>query len=342
MPDPRFHNNVGPFCVSEISSSIGCEILDTGSGDKIINDVGSLTEATSDQISFLDNKKYISAYETTKAGVVIVHPDLADRGPKSVIRLVTPSPYRAYALVAQKFYPTPPLTPGIHEKAFVHDTAIVGEGCQIDAGASIAEGVEIGTNCQIGANAVIERNCKIGANSVIGASSFLSFCIIGTHANIHPGVRIGTRGFGFAMDPSGYVDVPQLGRVIIGDMVEIGANSTIDRGMGPDTTIGSGTKLDNLVHLGHNVTIGKGCVLVGMTGIAGSTTLEDYVVTAAQSGIAGHLTIGKGAQIAGKSGVVRDVASGQKVGGIPAVPLQQFFKQQLILQKLATTKNKKS
>lgn len=342
MPDPRFFKNAGPFTINEIAESIGCDLLDADAGELVINDVAALTNAISDQVSFLDNRKYIQAYEETGAGVVIVHPELADRGPKGVVRLVTPSPYRAYALCAQKFYPSPPLNPGVHDKAFVHETASIGDGTQVDAGASIAEGAEIGSNCHIGANAVIERNCKVGAHSVIGATSFLSYCEIGVHANIHPGVRIGTRGFGFAMDPAGFVDVPQLGRVIIGDMVEIGANSTIDRGMGPDTTIGSGTKLDNMVHLGHNVTVGRACVLVGMTGIAGSTVLEDYVVTAAQSGIAGHLTIGKGAQIAGKSGVMRDVAPGEKVGGIPAVPLKQFFKQQVVLQKLVKSKNKKS
>jgi len=342
MPDPRFFTNAGPFSVGEIAKIIGCALSSPDDASIVIDDVGALTNATSNHISFLDNKKYISAYESTKAGVVIVHPDLAERGPDNVIKLLTPSPYRAYALAAKMFYPTPPLDPGIHEKAFVHKTAKIGTGCQIDAGVSIGEGVVIGENCHIFANAVIEKNCIVGANSVIGATAFLSYCEIGSHANIHPGVRIGTRGFGFDMDPAGFVDVPQLGRVIIGDMVEIGANSTVDRGAGPDTTIGSGTKLDNMVHLGHNVTIGRGCVLVGMTGIAGSTVLEDYVVTAAQSGIAGHLTIGKGAQIAGKSGVIRDVGPGEKVGGIPAVPLNQFFKQQLTLQKLTKSKNKKS
>jgi len=342
MPDPRFFKNAGPFTVGKIAETIGCELPDNSVANKVISDVGSLESANADQLSFLDNKKYISAYETTKAGVVIVHPDLADRGPKGVIHLLTPSPYRAYALAAQKFYPSPPLTPGVHEKAFVHETVTLGDGCQVDAGASIAEGVNIGRNCHIGANVVIERNCTVGENSVIGASSFLSFCHIGTHANIHPGVRIGTRGFGFAMDQTGNVDVPQLGRVIIDDMVEIGANSTIDRGMGPDTKIGSGSKLDNLVHLGHNVTVGKGCVLVGMVGIAGSTTLGDYVIVAAKSGVAGHLNIGSGAQIAAKSGVMKDIAPGDKVGGYPAVPLKQFFKQHVFLNKLMNTKNKKS
>jgi len=154
----------------------------------------------------------------------------------------------------------------------------------------------------------------------------LSHCLIGSEVHLHPGVCIGNRGFGFAMGAQGHVDVPQLGRVIVEDGVEIGANSTVDRGAGPDTVIGAGSKIDNLVQIGHNVRLGRGCVLVAQSGIAGSARLEDFVVVAAQGGVAGHLHIGAGAQIGGQSGVMRNLEPGEKVVGSPAMPVKKFFR----------------
>ena len=162
---------------------------------------------------------------------------------------------------------------------------------------------------------------------------------MGEGSRLYPGARIGQDGFGFAIDPAGHVKVPQLGRVIIGDHVEIGANSCIDRGAGPDTVIGDGAWIDNLVQIGHNTKIGKGCVIVAQAGISGSTTLEDYVVVAAKAGIAGHLNIGMGTRIAAKSGIMSDLPAGSEVMGYPAVPIKQFMRQVVALKKL--TKRKK-
>jgi UDP-3-O-[3-hydroxymyristoyl] glucosamine N-acyltransferase len=212
----------------------------------------------------------------------------------------------------------------------------VGEGCVIADGVVIEEGAEIGAGSWIEANTVIGRSVKIGKGCRIGANCVISHSIIGDNVRIYPGCCIGQDGFGFAIDPTGFVKIPQLGRVIIEDSVEIGAGCTIDRGAGPDTVIGQGTWLDNLIQIGHNVKVGRGCIMAAQGGISGSTVLEDYVVLAGQVGVAGHLRIGKGARIAAKSGLLRDVPAGAEQMGYPAVPVKQFFKQFAYLGRAVT------
>jgi UDP-3-O-[3-hydroxymyristoyl] glucosamine N-acyltransferase len=198
----------------------------------------------------------------------------------------------------------------------------------------IQAGAKIGAGSKIGPKSVIGRGVTVGAGAQIGNCVSLECCDIGEGTLIHPGVRIGQRGFGFDMDKEGFIDVPQLGRVIIGKNVEIGANTTIDRGAGPDTIIGDGCKIDNLVQLGHNVELGNNCVLVAQSGVAGSSRLGDYVVLAAQVGVSGHLKIGTGAQIGAQAGVMRDVTAGAKLVGSPAVPVKEFFRMVSETQKL--------
>lgn len=341
MADPRFFDNKGPFSVAELAVIAGEGAVVQGDGDVAISDVAPLDVAGEGHISFLDNRKYVSAFEESRARACIVAPDFADRAPDGMVLVVTPKPYRAYARIAHAFYPTAALSSGVHPAASIDPDsdiaadAVVGANAVVEAGARLASGVEIGSG------AVIGRGVLVGEGTVIGANASLSFCDIGARCEIHAGVRIGTRGFGFDMSAEGHLDVPQLGRVILGDDVEVGANSTIDRGAGPDTVIGNGCKIDNLVQIGHNVRMGQGCVVVAQAGVAGSTELSDFVVLAAQSGVGGHLKIAPGTQLAARSGAMRDTEPGAKLAGNPAIPAKEYFRQMAVLAKLAKNRNRK-
>lgn len=317
MADPRFFTNAGPFSLSEILKISGASCDAT---DGSFEDVAPLDQAEPGHVSFLDNVKYKDQFRTTKAGAVFVDAGMAEHTPNGVLALVSDNPYKAYALTAQAFYPDQEATGNIAKTAVIHDTAKIGKNCTIEDCAVIGAHVEIGDYCRIGPH------------------SSISHAIIGNHVRLYPGVRVGQDGFGFAPDPAGFVKVPQLGRVIIEDHVEIGANTTIDRGAGPDTVIGQGSWIDNLVQIGHNVKIGRGCVLVAQVGISGSTVIEDYVMIAGQSGVAGHLRVGKGAKIGAQSGVMRDVPPGEQYLGAPAIPAKEFMRQVASLKRLIQNK----
>lgn len=335
MADPNFFDNAGPHRLSEIAAKIGIDLPANIQQDLLIHDVAPLHHANEDQLSFLDNIKYKTDLGRTKAGCVLVREDLLPLVPSGTIGLACPSPYKAYALTAQFFYPyTPPAETCIAPHAHIDESAEIGDSCHIENGAVIYQGAKIGAQCVIGAGAVIGRNVQIGEGCVIGPNAVLSHCILGDHVTIYRGVAIGQDGFGFAIDPAGHVKVPQLGRVVIEDGVEIGANTCIDRGAGPDTVIGAGTWIDNLVQIGHNVKIGKGCVIVAHVGISGSTVLEDYVVLGGQVGVAGHLRIGKGARVAAQSGVMRDIPAGTEQMGSPAIPIKTNMRQIALLNRM--------
>ncbi|MEZ5932419.1 MAG: UDP-3-O-(3-hydroxymyristoyl)glucosamine N-acyltransferase [Alphaproteobacteria bacterium] len=340
MADQRFFRLCGPFSLAELASLADASLVG-GDPARPIVDVATLDLAGDGQATFLDNAKYIDQARQTRAAACVIREELVDCLPAGVAALVTEEPYRGYARIAAAFYPDAaepnPLQPalaGIAVGAVIDPEAEIGDDCQIASGAVIEVGARIGARCRVGANATIGRGVVLGSDCVIGPNATLNHCLVGSRVVIHPGVRIGQDGFGFAMGPKGHVKVPQIGRVIIEDDVEIGANSTIDRGSGPDTVIGQGCKIDNLVMIAHNVKLGAGCIVVAQSGISGSTQIGAGSVLAAQVGIAGHLKIGPGTVFAARSGVMRDVSAGQTMGGAPAVPMKQWLRQVVALNRL--------
>jgi UDP-3-O-[3-hydroxymyristoyl] glucosamine N-acyltransferase len=340
MADHRFHRNVGPLSLGRIAELAGAMLAPGVDATRAMRDVAPLETAGPEELSFLDNPRYASAFSVSRAGAVIVAPAHAERAPAGMALLLSPTPYKAYALAARAFYPRPRLDPGVAPNAVVNPTAKLGREVSVAPGAVIGAGTRIGDRTAIGANCVIDAAVEIGADCLVGAQVALSHCLVGARVTLHPGVKIGQDGFGFAPDPKGHVKVPQLGRVIIGDDCEIGANTTIDRGAGPDTVIGAGTWIDNLVQVGHNVRIGRGCIIAAQTGISGSSRLGDFVMIGGQGGLAGHLSMGDGARLAAKSGLMHDVPPGATFGGIPAVPMVQHHREVATLQRLARERRK--
>lgn len=332
--DPRFHPAGPPLPLRELAAIAG-GALSGGDPARRISGVGSLAAAGPEEVSFLDNRRYLAELAGTKAAAVVLAAEFAPRLPEGCAAIVTATPYLGFARLARALHPLPAATPGIHPTAVVHPTARIGQGCQLGPYAVIEAEAEIGPFCVIGPHAVIGPGCVLGEGCRIGAHVTISHCLAGRFVVLHPGVRIGQEGFGFAVTPEGrFETVPQLGRVILGDLVEVGANACIDRGSQGDTVIGDGSRLDNLVQIGHNVRTGKGCVIVAQVGIAGSTSLGHGVQLAGQAGVSGHLHVGDRARVGAQAGVMNDVPAGTDVVGSPAWPARETLRAVAALRRL--------
>ena len=338
MIDKRFFGEIKKIRVTELAVICGLKVF--GDRDFVISSVATLRHAAENDLSFFGNKKYKDDLRNTRAGAVIIsEADLANL-PENVVALIAENVMISYAKVLSVLcYPEEHLS-HICQTAVVSETAKIGANCYIGDYVKIEDDVEIGDNVVIGSNTVIEKGCKIGDNGLIRNNVTISHSIIGCNVIINSGARIGESGFGIIPTGSKMVYIKQLGRVIIGDRVRIGANTTIDRGSIEDTVIGNDTIIDNLVQIAHNVTIGNGSILVSQVGIAGSSKIGNGVILAGQVGVAGHIEIGDGAIAAAKSGIASSIEPGKVVGGIPAVDAG-IWKRQVAFLKMAVTKKKK-
>ncbi|MFQ3622412.1 MAG: UDP-3-O-(3-hydroxymyristoyl)glucosamine N-acyltransferase [Acetobacteraceae bacterium] len=342
-PDPRFFGpGRGPLPLGDIAAACGATLAGAAQPSRLIDGIAALQSAGPGEITFLDNPRYVEALAASRAGACILAPDHAPRAPAGMALLVTAKPYLAWARVAALFHPPQRDPAGLHPTAVIAPDALIGRDVAIGAGAVIGAGAAIGDRTSIGPLAAIGPGVVLGRDCRIGAGTSVSHTIAGDRVTLHPGARLGQDGFGFAEGPAGFVSVPQLGRILIGDDVEIGANTTIDRGSAGDTVIGSGTRMDNLVQIGHNVRLGRGCVIVAQVGIAGSTVLGDFVVVAGQAGFTGHLRVGSGARIGAQSGVMNDVPPGATWVGSPARPARDTLRAVAALQRLAREGRRKA
>ncbi|MGQ4273016.1 UDP-3-O-(3-hydroxymyristoyl)glucosamine N-acyltransferase [Terrihabitans sp. B22-R8] len=337
MGDPRFFPEPSPISLRVLAELTGAELR--GDTDREVSGIGPLERAGPDDLSFLDNKSYASDFRSTRAGACFVSPGFVTDAPAGTALLVSREPYRAFAKAAARLFPSAmrpePLFAGtgVAPGATVHPSARLESGVTIDFGAVIGPGVEIGEGTSVGANSVIGANVRIGRDCAVAANATLVHTLLGNRVIVHSGARIGQDGFGFAMGPGGHLKIPQIGRVVIQDDVEIGAGTCIDRGGTRDTVVGEGTKIDNLVQIAHNVVIGRHCVIVSQAGISGSTTLGDFVVLGGQAGIVGHIAIGDGTQIGAQAGVMNNVPAGQRLAGAPAQPVRELMREIAIVRK---------
>lgn len=343
MSDPVFFRLAAPLSLADIAALTGARIA-TGDPAALITGVAPLDRAGHGDLVFLDNPRYAAEIGMTRATACLVSQRFADRVPEGVAALVTPQPYQSVAAVTAKLFPSASRpgsvfeASGISHGAMVHPQARLEPGVTVDPGAVVGPGAEIGAGTVVCSTAVIGPNVRIGRDCSIGPGATVLNALVGDRVILHGGVRIGQDGFGFALGMKGHVKVPQVGRVIVQNDVEIGANSTVDRGANRDTVIGEGTKIDNLVQIGHNVVIGRHCVIVAQVGIAGSVTVEDFVALGGQVGVVGHVRIGAGSQIAGSSNVAGDVPPGSRWGGTPAKPVKEWFRELTLVSNLAKRK----
>lgn len=353
MADARFYRNAGPFRLGEIAQIVGAEITSNGNEEHVLEDVAPLRSAGPRDLCFFTHPKYRNDFLNSKAGACILDVANAEKFttvPKNMAILASKDAYRAFGEAVALFYPE---ADGANansndesrlektdSNAYIAVDAILEENVNLETGAVIGAGARVGRGTRIGAHTVVGRGVTIGRNCIIAPHVSISHALIGDGVILHTGVRIGQDGFGFAMGPQGHRKIPQVGRVLIQDDVDLGANTCVDRGFLDDTIIGEGSKIDNLVQIAHNVVIGRGCVIAGQTGISGSTKLGAFVVLGGRVGIAGHIELGDGVRIAANSGVPRDIPAGETHAGYPAKPLALWRREAAALTKLVKGRRK--
>lgn len=318
---------------AEIALLVGGTV--TGDGGTTVSSVAPLDRATARDLSFVAHARYAAAFEHCGAGVVLVAPELRDLPGPVRTRVVVEKPYDALVTLLPRFYVAEPFTPGTHATAVVHADARLGVGVRIDPYAVIGAGAVIGDRAWIGAHVVVGEHVTVGEDTrLLPHVVAYPGTSIGARTILHAGVRAGSDGFGYAFKDGAHRKIPHVGRCVIGNDVEIGANSTIDRGSIDDTVIGDGTKIDNLVHLAHNVRVGRLCLIMAQVGVAGSVRIEDGAILAGQVGVAGHNTIGAGATLAAKAGVFGNIPARETWSGYPARPHREALRAQAALFKL--------
>ena len=333
MVDAGFYNIKENVTLGDVVNVTSAVLVDESKKTEKIAHIATMASATDRDICFFYDRKSKEKAAEIKAKACITTEDLQQFVPQGVIILISDNPKIAFIKLNEYMYSEKTAVANIDASAKIAPSAKIGENCHIGANAVIEDNVKIGDNCIIEPNAVIHHDCKIGNNCKIGSNASIAYSVIGNNCYIYTGARIGFDGFGFQLINYQHHRIPQLGRVIIGNDVEIGANACIDRGALDDTVIGDGCRIDNLVQIAHNDKLGRGCVVVAQVGIAGSCNLGDFVVLGGQVGLADHLNIGTGAQIAAQSGVMRDVEAGSVVMGSPCVPFKDFMRQVSFLQR---------
>ncbi|MDG2321455.1 MAG: UDP-3-O-(3-hydroxymyristoyl)glucosamine N-acyltransferase [Rhodospirillaceae bacterium] len=347
MPDPRFFTRKGPFRVREIAAWTGAASPSGSDLDRSVSDLSYLKKAGPNDLCYLSGPEHAAAAQASKAGACLTIESLTDLAPPDAVVLIAKDPQAAFSVVADSFYPnrSSPIMDAeqMPNGALIHPDAVIAEDVLIAPGAVIGPGAMVGARSRIGSMTTVGTGVMIGEDCDVGPNVSIGYCLVGSNVMIHPGVRIGQDGFGFVFDSVAgrHRKVPQLGRVIIQDDVEIGANTTIDRGTLDDTEIGEGCRIDNQVQIGHNVSLGKRCIIVSQVGLSGSCKIGDDVVIAGQVGLADHVRVGPKARIAAKSGVMRDIPPGTVVMGYPAKPIRTFWREVAALGRL-TGKGKPS
>ncbi|MEO8239661.1 MAG: UDP-3-O-(3-hydroxymyristoyl)glucosamine N-acyltransferase [Flavobacterium sp.] len=329
------------YSIQEINEVIKGVIYGTTS--QSITATEQLEKATASEISFIGNKKYEKLWKDSKASIAVVNEDISiEPGENRAFIKVKNADLAMSQILALFAPPTPIFHTNIHKTATIDETAVIGEGARIGAGCYIGPKVEIGVNTTIYPNVTILDECTIGKNTIIWSGTVIrERCHIGNDCIIHPNATIGADGFGFRpCKEKGLVKIPQIGNVIIGNGVEIGANTCVDRGKFSSTVLGDGCKIDNLVQIGHNSQLGKFCIMAGNSGLAGSVTLGNGVIIGGSASIKDHTTIGDGAIVGAGSGVTGDIPAGKTMLGYPAVEARDALKQWAILKRLVCDSKK--